>query len=1409
MAKDGIVTSTEAPLKDAESGQLVLERRLLTPLLSKKVPPIPTDEERKFYPFKKANPISKVFFWWLNPIMNVGYKRTLTPQDLFKLTPDMTIDHTYEKFDRYLTKIVEKDRAAALKKDPSLTPEDLERREYPKFAIIKALFLTFKWEYSTAIMFKVFADVCGVCNPLLSKELIKFVSRKTLNADIAVNDGVGYAFGCTLLLAFSGIFINQFLHLSITTGAHCKGILTTALLKKSFRADAETRHKFTSGRITSLMSTDLARIDLAIGLQPFGWTFPIPVIIAIALLIVNIGVASLAGIAVFIISILVIGGSAKALLKMRRGANKFTDKRISLMREILQSMKMIKYYSWEDAYESSVVEQRNSEVGVILKMQSIRNFLLAFSISLPSFTSMIAFLVLYGISSNRNPANIFPSISLFGSLAQQTMMLPMALATGTDAMIGLNRVREFLQSGVDLEDPEAPQGNDQDTQDANVEKLPEDVALSVKNATFIWETFDDEEDEGDDKPKADTEKKDSDIATPATSTKDTHSDSELKNTASSTEEEGHESYTKSVFEGFHNINLDVKKGEFVIVTGAIGSGKSSLLIALAGFMKQTGGTLTAAEDVLLCGAPWVQNTTVRENITFGLPYEEERYERVIDACALRDDLKLFAGGDLTEIGERGITLSGGQKARINLARAVYADKNIVLFDDVLSAVDARVGKHIIDDCFGEYMKGKTRVLATHQLSLVDKADRVVFLNGDGTLHIGTVEELLTSNEGFIKLMEFSKKSSEEDEEEDGDIDEEEQEIIALQKSQSLAVIQSKKNNNDAAAGVLVNEEERAKNKISSKVYTEYLREGGGILGKFAAPIAILLLILDVFTTIFINVWLSFWITYKWKNRSDGFYIGFYVMFVVLNICFIASCFVLLGYISTTSARELNLKAMRRILHAPMAYLDVTPMGRILNRFTKDTDVLDNELGEQLRLFLHPTAFVIGVIILCIIYLPWFALVIPPLLVVFSCVTSYYQSSSREVKRLEAVQRSFVYNNFNEVLNGMSTLKAYRATSRFLKKNNVSVDRMNEAYFVVIANQRWISIHMDMVAVCLLFVVAMLAVTRQFSISAASAGLVVTYVMQIGGLMSLIMRAYTTVENEMNSVERLCQYANDLVQEKPYRINETKPSPSWPESGSIEFEGVSLRYRDGLPLVLRNLTLAVAGGEKIGICGRTGAGKSSIMTALYRLSELAEGRILIDGLDISKMGLFELRSKLSIIPQDPVLFQGTIRRNLDPFGESDDQHLWDSLRRAGLIDSSVLATIKAQGKEDKNFHKFHLDQAVEDDGSNFSLGERQLLALARALVRNSRILILDEATSSVDYETDAKIQSTIKSEFSECTILCIAHRLKTILDYDKILVLEAGEIEEFGTPMTLYENDGIFRQMCDRSDITREDFVHDL
>lgn len=1352
-------------------------------------------------------------------MMNIGYKRTVEPDDLFYMPEDLKTEVYEEQYHAIFTRrfnqakanhLLEKckSRGETLETTSVDPHEDMKDFKVPKSLNLWAIMETFKWRYAFSCVCLVIANGGSVCSPLLTKKLIQFVEKKAYGVELSNGQGVGYAIGASVLVMVIGILMNHYFYHAMMVGAQVKSVLTKSILDKSFRLNAESRDKFSTGKITSMMGTDLARVDFAIGFQPFIITFPIVIIVAIAILIVNIGAAALVGIGIMALYMLFIMVCGKKLFAYRLKANVFTDARVNYIKEVLNNLKIIKYYSWEPPYHQNITDVRYKEMRIIFKMQVLRNVIIGLAISLTTIASLATFLVLYGIGKHRDPASIFSSISLFNTLAQQVIMIPMALATGLDGFLGLVRVGEYL--GAPEIDDEA--NRIEASPDKAEEMRQKDISIEVNNASFEWEIFDhDDEDEKDDKKK--DEKKKSKVT------------KELKKFPSRTDSVKSKSFSsasdtdsETVFEGLKDINLEIKKGEFVVVTGLIGSGKSSFLSALSGFMKRTHGEVNVTGSLLLCGYPWVQNATVKDNILFGEELDEERYKSVVYSCSLEADLDILPAGDKTEIGERGITLSGGQKARINLARAVYRDSDVILLDDVLSAVDARVGKHIMKNCFLGLLKDRTRILATHQLSLIGSADRVVFLNGDGTISVGTFDELKASCPAFNSLMAFnSELKDDEDEDAKSKLSEEEfeeeKEFIERQLSKTQTHIDEEEehydfNLNKTDDGKLISEEERAVNTINWEVYRNYVKYGSGKSSPWSlVPLILTTVVLTTFCQLFTNTWLSFWTGLKFHNRTDGFYIGFYVMFAVLSVILLLIEFISFAYLTNTASKVLNIMAVKRVLHAPMAFMDTTPMGRILNRFTKDTDSLDNELGDQIRMLFFFFANIMGVLILCIVYLPWFAIAVPFLCFIFVAISTYYQASAREIKRLEAVQRSLVYNNFNETLNGMNTIKAYKSEARFKAKNNFYLNKMNEAYFITIANQRWLAIHLDMVATVFAFIISFLCVFRVFSISASSVGLLLSYVLQIAGQLSMLIRTFTTVENEMNSVERLCSYAFHLPEEAQYRISETTPPPQWPVEGAIKFENVSLAYRPGLPLVLKDINLDVRGSQKIGICGRTGAGKSSIMTALYRLSELEQGQITIDGIDISTLGLNELRSKLSIIPQDPVLFKGSIRKNLDPFGQASDDKLWDALRRAGLIEDARLSTIKNQQKDDENLHKFHLNQSVEDDGANFSLGERQLIAFARALVRDSKILILDEATSSVDYETDSKIQSTIVREFGHCTILCIAHRLKTILNYDRILVLDKGEVKEFDTPINLFNTeDSIFQQMCERSNITIADFA---
>ncbi|CAI8497975.1 unnamed protein product [Pichia kudriavzevii] len=1339
------------------------QKRLLTPLLlDKRPPPIPTEDERIEFPFRNTNLFSETFFTWCLPLMRTGYRRTVQSEDLYKIPRGSTYDveRRTQIFMDHFNKLKDTvEREFMRKHSIEDTPTNREALpslgiKYPPYLVLLALYKTYAWNYTLAVVCKGLGDFTLGMNTLQIRHLIEYVHNKA-NGIPQSKNGYGLAVGVSCLVFFFGIVMARAFNDSSFVGAEIKGVLTKVLLDKSFRLSKKSKTNFPASTITAYLGNDLSKIDLATNFFPFIVCLPIGIGITVTLLAINLGGAALSGIAWFIIITACIFYSTKFLMGWRKSVNVQTDARVKHIKEVLNNVKMIKYYAWEKPFTKIITRLRTQEMKIMLKVQFFRNLVNGFAITLPSVSALIGFLSMYGQRGGlESSSNLFSSVTLFNILTGHVALLPTALTSASDAWIAFTRVQVFLLAAEEKPD---------DLYNKHGFN-PENPAIHINNASFDWlseaNSIETASDDG------------ADISTSDESTKekDEHSVNDL-----------------------HHINLNIKHGEFVVITGSIGSGKSSLLAAINGDMTRLTGSVDISGDIVLCANPWIQNATVRDNITFGLDYDKKVYQAVVECCALPSDFEILPAGDMTEIGERGVNLSGGQKARINLARAVYraytmSEYNIIMFDDVLSAVDAKVGKHIMRECILGLLSGKTRILATHQLSLIGEADRIIYMNGDGTIDVGTETELAGRNRSFKTLMEFQMEGTEHKEEEvvdeddeDADVHEEEVELIRKQTTKI-----------DHDKGKTMTVEHVQTNGISYKLLSEYLKAGCGKLGpKLVLANLIIAIACTTFCMLFENVWLSFWSSGKFKQYKNGFYIGIYVMITLMFIICAIWQFCTVAYISNRSSKLLNIASLKHVMFAPMSFFDTTPLGRIINRFTKDTDVLDNEIAEQARLVCNGVGNAIGILILCVIYLPWFAILIPFLIGFIAMLFSYYQATSREVKRLEGVARSFVFSNFDEVLQGMPTIKSYSASKMFLERNSKNLNRMNESYLTSICLMRWFSIPLHGTSAIITLLVSMLCASNAYHISAANSGLLISFCVQFSLQIISSTRALGQVEQLMSSVERVCEYATELPQEATYTTPEKADLPTnWPEHGSIKFVDVTLRYRPELPFVLKNMNLDIHPGEKIGICGRTGAGKSTIMTALYRLSEPESGKITIDGVDIQQIGLFDLRSRLAIIPQDPVLFRGNIRRNLDPFGNLDDDILQKALNLAS-------------GGE--NLNKYSLDTFVDDDGSNFSLGERQVIALCRALLRNAKILILDEATSSVDYETDARIQSTIATGFQGCTILCIAHRLRTILNYDRILVMDKGECAEFDTPRALWEQNGIFRSMCDKSGILETDF----
>ena len=1415
-AQRTVTNATSISALTTETRSTAVKRRKpwykrLNPLKWGPKPPVPKERivSREYH----AGFLSLLTFQWMSPLMTVGYRRPLELNDIWLVNPD---------------------RSAEVLANRLTTSFNRRVARGDKYPLLWAMHDTFKFEFWLGGACNLFASMFQVMSPFTLKYLISFATS-AYYAEAngtplpSIGAGLGLVFGITFMQILQSLGTNHFIYRGFMTGGQARGLLIGVIFEKAMKLsgrakaggkaikdvdseeDAKTaeeaaaaKQKFMertlgkilrpkggpqtaadigkgisgdgvgwgNGRIVNLMSTDTYRVDTASGMFHIVWTSPIAIMITLVVLLINLTYSALAGFALLVIGIPLLTKAIKSLFIRRRAINKVTDQRVTLTQEILQAVRFVKFFGWESSFLERIGDIRKREIRAIQILLSIRNAINAVSMSLPIFASMVSFIT-YSLSNHAlDPAPIFSSLALFNSLRMPLNLLPTVIGQVTDGWASLIRIQEFLLAEEAVDDIKF---------DMEMEN-----AIEVEHADFTWERTSTRDPEKDPKSNKDIKAAKQQEKLEKKAEKDAEKEA-AKNGEPLAKDGGDEtSSTLTAVEPFklQNMHFTVGRNELLAVIGTVGCGKSSLLAALAGDMRKTSGEIRMGANRAFCPQyAWIQNATVKENVLFGKEMDQHWYNTVIDACALRPDLDMLPAGDLTEIGERGITISGGQKQRLNIARAIYFDSDIVLMDDPLSAVDAHVGRHIFDKAICGLLKDKCRILATHQLHVLNRCDRIIWLQNGHIETIDTFDNLMKCNEGFRKMM--ATTAQEEQVEEKEKIDEDE---VEDEKKDAKKIKRTKK------AAVLMQQEERAVKSVSWGVYIAYIRASGSIL---FGPMVLTLLILSQCANIATSLWLSYWTSNRF-GFSEGQYIGVYAGLGVTQAMLMFAFSVSLSILGTTSSRIMLNRAMTRVLRAPMSFFDTTPLGRITNRFSKDVDIMDNNLTDAIRMYFLTMAMIVAVFTLIIVFFHYFAIALGPLLLMFLFSASYYRSSAREMKRHESVLRSVVFARFSEAVSGTASIRAYGLQEHFVRGIREAIDQMNSAYYLTFSNQRWLSVRLDSIGNALVFTTGILVVTSRFNISPSIAGLVLSYILSIVQMIQFTVRQLAEVENAMNATERIHYYGTELDEEAPLKL---APVPdAWPQKGEIVFDNVEMRYRKDLPLVLQGLTMKVAAGERIGIVGRTGAGKSSIMSTLFRLVELSGGSIFIDGVNIATVGLQDLRSRLAIIPQDPTLFRGTVRSNLDPFNEHTDLELWSALRQSDLIEAD--ATL-----EDKTTHsRIHLDATVDEEGLNFSLGQRQLMALARALVRGSQIIVCDEATSSVDMDTDQKIQRTIATGFKGKTLLCIAHRLKTIIGYDRICVMDQGQIAELAEPLKLWEQGGIFRGMCERSGIRREDFA---
>ncbi|OJD13223.1 hypothetical protein AJ78_06297 [Emergomyces pasteurianus Ep9510] len=1384
----------------------------LNPFRWRQIPPVP--KERTVSKEYGAGYLSLITFQWMSSLMTAsnflfptGYLRPLEVQDIWLVNPNRSLDILVDKIEQSFRSRVNRGDS------------------YPLFW---AIYETSKLELWVGGICALFSSLLQVMTPFTSRYLIQFatdayVARQTGEPGPEIGRGIGIVIGICFMQVCQSLGTAQFFYRGMMVGAQSRAALINMIfskaLKLSGRAKAGGRATtegpqnedteleslraardeilkgksdkkskkpkgprvtpdaaegiagdgagWSNGRIITLMSVDTDRIDRALGLFHLLWTSPILIIVALIVLLINIGYSALSGYALLVIGVPFLTYSIRSLIRRRTKINKMTDRRVSLTQEILMAVRFVKFFGWESSFINRLKDIRQREIYAIQVVLSIRNAILCISMSLPVFSSMLAFIT-YSLSNHTlAAAPIFSSLALFNALRMPLNMLPLVIGQVTDAWTALGRIQEFLL---------AEEQRESIKQDPSLA-----AAIKVEDASFTWERLaTDLEKEPDKKQGGNKGGK-----------------VEMAGSASPEEENSAYDIPVEPFE-LKNFTFEIDRNELIAVIGTVGCGKSSLLSALAGDMRLTKGSVSMNASRAFCPQyAWVQNATVKDNILFGKEYDDEWYNKVVDACALRTDFDMLPGGDGTEIGERGITVSGGQKQRLNIARAIYFDADLILMDDPLSAVDAHVGRHIMDNAICGLLKDKCRILATHQLHVLSRCDRIILMDDGRISSIDTFDNLMRDNEVFRQLL---ATTSQEDDTSKTKSDEED-DIEA-----ERAEMPKKKGKTPKQGASLMQQEERAVSSVSWGVWRAYIASFGLVIN---CPLIVLSLILTSGANIVTSLWLSYWTSNQF-DLSTGQYIGVYAGLGGVQVFLTFAFSTILSVSGTNASASMFQKAMSRVLRAPMAFFDTTPMGRIVNRFSKDIHTMDNELTDAMRIYYLTLALIISIMILIVVFFHYFAVALGPLFVFFLVATNYYRASAREMKRHEAVLRSVVFAQFNEAVSGTSSIRAYGVQAHFLRRLRGALDNMDSAYFLTFANQRWLSVRLDAIGILLVFVTGVLVVTSRFNVSPSISGLVLSYILAISQMLQFTIRCLADVENSMNATERIHHYGTELDEEAPLHLIEL--DSEWPQRGRISFSNVEMRYREGLPLVLQGLSMDIRGGERIGIVGRTGAGKSSIMSALFRITELSSGSIKIDGIDISTIGLHDLRSRLAIIPQDPALFHGTIRSNLDPFNEHSDLELWSALRKADLVGEETSADsstdqINPSPTTRQPQQRINLDTAVEEEGLNFSLGQRQLMALARALVRDSRIIVCDEATSSVDFETDRKIQMTMAQGFKGKTLLCIAHRLRTIINYDRICVMDKGRIAEMDEPLKLWERpDGVFRGMCDRSGISREDFL---
>uniref|UniRef100_A0A8C6Q259 ATP-binding cassette, sub-family C (CFTR/MRP), member 9 n=1 Tax=Nothobranchius furzeri TaxID=105023 RepID=A0A8C6Q259_NOTFU len=1296
-----------------------------------------------------VNLLSKATYWWMNPLIIGAHKRPIELKKIGKLPKAM----------RALTNYLRLKDAYEDQRDPDQAP-----------SIWRSMYRAFGRPILLSSTFRYLADLLGFAGPLCISGIVKYLEEKDKDAsetylgvyfmsttELLQNSSV-LAVLLFLALILQRTFLQASYYVTIETGINLRGAM---IYNKILRLSTSNMSMgdMTLGQINNLVAIETNQLMWFLFLCPNLWAMPVQIVMGVILLYYLLGWSALIGASVIVLLAPVQYLIATKLADTQKCTLEHSTDRLKKTTEILKGIKLLKLYAWEDIFCDNVEQTRGKE------LTSLRTF--AFYTSMSIFmnaaipiAAVLATFVTHHFLDKTGPTSseAFAALALFHILVTPLFLLSTVVRFAVKALVSVQKLSEFLQSD-EIGDDSWRNGDISVSLDSG-KKLLGMVSIVAGLS-----------------------------ATPLTV--------QTKNNLSCAFK--FEQHLHSITLGFFFIS-----GQLTMVVGQVGCGKSSLLLAMLGEMQAIDGRVfwrTRGPEVdgknrnsvaYAAQKSWLLNATVEENITFGSPFNKQRYKAVIDACSLQPDIDLLPFGDQTEIGERGINLSGGQRQRICVARALYQNTNIVFLDDPFSALDIHLSDHLMQEGILKFLQDdkRTVVLVTHKLQYLIHADWIIAMKDGSVLREGTLKDIQTHD---TELYDHWKTlMNRQDQELEKDIQQDSQTTLERKTLRRAFYSREPKNQIDDEDEEEEEEEEdddnfstttNRRSKIPWKVCWCYLSSGGFFM--------VFLMVSSNFlkhsVIVAIDYWLALW-TSVWCLRGsclqkDSYYLPVFIALCAagITLCFITSLAV--EFLGLSAATNLHHNLLNKIIHAPIRFFDVTPLGQILNRFSADTNIIDQHIPPTLESLTRSTLLCLSAIGVIASITPTFLIALVPLAVAFYFIQKYFRVASKDLQDLDDSTQLPLLCHFSETAEGLTTIRAFRHEARFKQRMLELTDTNNTAYLFLSAANRWLEVRTDYLGAVIVLTAAVASILSfQYGYPLANVGLVglgLTYALTVTNYLNWVVRNLADLEVQMAAVKKVNSFLSTESENYEGSMDSSQVPENWPHDGEIKIHDLCVRYDPMLKPVLKHVSAYIKPGQKVGICGRTGSGKSSLSLAFFNMVDIFEGKIVIDGIDICKLPLQTLRSRLSIILQDPVLFSGSIRFNLDPERTCTDDRLWEALEIAQL----------------KNMVKAlpgGLDAMVTEGGENFSVGQRQLFCLARAFVRKSSILIMDEATASIDMATENILQKVVMTAFSDRTVVTIAHRVHTILTADLVIVMKRGVILESGTPDALLEQeDGMF------------------